>query len=98
MGRRLGCTLRLIRPITGLRIVAYRPDTLDGPTTITLAIAGATASKVVSSGLFDLVVFFPGPVGGHQGLSLTASTVGRPAGGIDRRDLSIVVDRIELLH
>jgi len=98
MGRRLGCTLRLIRPISGLRVVAYRPDTLDGSTTITLSIAGVTASKPVSSGPFDLVVFFPGPVGGRQALSLTASAVGRPAGGIDRRDLSIVVDRIELLH
>ena len=78
--------------------MAYRPDTLDGSTTITLAVAGATTSKVVTSGLLNLVVFFPSPVGGRQCLSLTASVVGRPAGGIDRRDLSIVVDRIELLH
>ncbi len=99
MDRHVEFTMRLLRPARGMRVACYCAEGFDADTVITVAAGGAKASKRVRRGaLIDIDLTFNPALEGEQIVTIDADKSSKPHGGADARTLSVVVERIELVH
>jgi 2OG-Fe(II) oxygenase superfamily len=98
METKVDFSIELLRPVVALRFVGYRPENFDGEVDITLSVNNQAWTQTVAGGVFEIKLDFAEPLSGSADVTITASKAQRPPQSADERNLSIIVDRIELSH
>ncbi len=98
METKLAFSMEALRPAMALRLIAYRPEVFEETVDISVAVGSQMATATATGGMFEITVDFLAPLTGMMEVSVTASRAQRPPASTDIRDLSIIVDRIELVH
>jgi hypothetical protein len=98
MGERVQFTMKTIRPIEAVTVFAYRPENFEGTIDITLAVGERKIDRAVGGGLFSLAINLPETSTGSMEVIISANRTQRPPNSKDTRDLSMIIDRIELRH
>jgi hypothetical protein len=98
MGDRLDFSISPLQPVRALRLVAYRPGHLEGTIHVNLTAGQHTASQTVGSGVFSMSIDFPAVQTERIDIAISANPTYLGGGSEDERELSIIIDRIELVH
>jgi hypothetical protein len=98
MGKQVQFTMNCIRPILAIRLFGYRGENFVGTVNIALVVGQRRVQETVGGGVFSLAIDFPQPATGLMDVVISASRTERPPDGTDERELSVVIDRIELTH
>ena len=98
METKVDFSIELLKPVAALRFMGFRPENFDGAIDVTLSVGNRALTKTVCGGVFEIGLDFAEPLNGSAEIVITASKAQRPPQSEDERNLSIVVDRIELTH
>ena len=96
MGAKLDFSIDVVRPAQSLRFVGYRPENFEDAIDVTVSARDESRTERISRGAFEINLNFPEPLTGQVDITVTASKAQRPPQASDERNLSIIVDRIEL--
>ena len=98
MGERVEFIMNVIRPVNTLTLFGYRPENFKGVLDITLTVGDRKSETTIGSGPFSMVIDFPKPATGLLTVAIDANRTQRSPDNNDERDLSVIIDRIELTH
>jgi Rps23 Pro-64 3,4-dihydroxylase Tpa1-like proline 4-hydroxylase len=98
MGKAAELSVTPLRPVTALKLFGYRPDTIGREVEVSLEAGGRVEKKRVGVGGFELDLQLPTLQKGVFAVRIVADRAERPVRGGDLRELSLLVDRLELIH
>lgn len=97
LGAHLSLTLRLYKPALGVRLHGWRPDDEQRPIDVELVAQNQLVKRQCLNGGFTMEVLFAAADSRDLELRIRTQTL-QVQGGTDMRELSFIVDRLEILH